>query len=472
MTTQAPRLLSLVCCAAASSSSSSPSRSSNNNKNNSAAAPSPSSSSSSPSSSSPDEETNNTALADRLLAVFASKDPSKDWRKLIGGSAEWPKLRASVLSRADAVAAAERDPATRLAARKFARKLRAVSDELESYDREIERYLAAPEAEWEPMVAAGRASLPVALFEHAAVRCRGIQPATSPERKRLVDAVTRLGALAAAFDSVDAGFGEEEKQAMRDAAVEFDNLLKTAASLPEAEKRIDDLAAAGQLTPALMLTMAKAYAAAKESTYTRDDAKEVMVHLYTKAKASFNAQRPAEMRILKHLVWLKGDVDLRSALRDAFEEGDTSPSSSSPSLIMEAGSAEERARRLVFENNKGGRFDASADVAAERARLERELAAAQARAKEAARLEAAPIAKGAVDYLSTTPPKLLKAVESILRAYDESLGRNGLGDPSVIGASKAQRARSKAAASKLQAMSPEAVVGLRRIREMILKEWM
>ena len=99
-------------------------------------------------------------------------------------------------------------------------------------------------------------------------------------------------------------------------------------------------------------------------------------------------------------------------------------------------------------------------------------AAAQARAKEAARLEAAPIAKGAVDYLSTTPPKLLKAVESILRAYDESLGRNGLGDPSVIGASKAQRARSKAAASKLQAMSPEAVVGLRRIREMILKEWM
>ena len=248
--------------------------------------------------------------------------------------------------------------------------------------------------------------------------------------------------------------------------------MKTAVSLPEAEKRIDDLAAAGQLTPALMLTMAKAYAAAKESTYTRDDAKEVMVHLYTKAKASFNAQRPAEMRILKHLVWLKGDVDLRSALRDAFEEGDTSPSSSSPSLIMEAGSAEERARRLVFENNKGGRFDASADVAAERARLERELAAAQARAKEAARLEAAPIAKGAVDYLSTTPPKLLKAVESILRAYDESLGRNGLGDPSVIGASKAQRARSKAAASKLQAMSPEAVVGLRRIREMILKEWM
>ena len=270
---------------------------------------------------------------------------------------------------------------------------------------------------------------------------------------------------------------------MRDAAVEFDSLLKTAASLPEAEKRIDDLAAAGQLTPALMLTMAKAYAAAKESTYTRDDAKEVMVHLYTKAKASFNAQRPAEMRILKHLVWLKGDVDLRSALRDAFEEdpssssssSSSSPSSSSP-LIME-GSAEERARLVSRGKNKGGGrgFDASADVAAERARLERELAAAQARAKEAARLEAAPIAKGAVDYLSTTPPKLLRAVESILRAYDESLGLGaggGPGDPGVIGSSKGQRARSKAAASKLQAMSPDAVVGLRRIRDMILKEWM
>ena len=410
-----------------------------------------------------------TALADRLLAVFATKDPSKDWRKLIGGSAEWPKLRATVLQRADAVAAAEKDPASRLAARKFARKLRAVSDELESYDAEIEKYLRAPEEEWEPMVAAGRSSLPVALFEHAAIRCRGIQPADSPERKRLVEAVTRLGALTTAFDSVDAGFGDEERQAMADAAVEFDNLLKTAASLPEAEKRIDDLASSGQLTPALMLTMAKAYAAAKESTYTRDDAKEVMVHLYTKAKASFNAQRPAELRILKHLVWLKGETDLRSALREAFEEDASSSSSSSSSPLIMEGSAEERARIVSGK----GRFDSSADVAAERARLERELLAAQGRAKEAARLEAAPIAKGAVDYLSTTPPKLLGAVESILRAFDESLNLGGgAGDPKVIGSSKGQRSRSKAAASKLQAMSPEAVLGLRRIREMILKEWM
>ena len=381
-----------------------------------------------------------------------------------------------MLRRADAVAAAEKDPASRLAARRFARKLRAVSDELESYDKEIDRYLNAPEAEWEPMVAAGRTSLPAALFEHAAVRCRGIQPADSPERQKLVEAVTRLGALATAFDSVDAGFGEEERQALRAAAVEFDNLLKTAASLPEAEKRIDELASTGGLTPALLLTMAKAYAAAKESTYTRDDAKEVMVHLYTKAKASFNAQRPAELRILKHLVGLKGETDLRSALRDAFEE-DRPPSSSSSSsssypssspLIME-GSAAERQRLASCSK---GRFDSSADVALERARLERELAAAQARAREAARVEAAPIAKGEVDYLSTTPPKLLAAVESILRAYDESLNRGGLGDPGAIGSSKGQRARSKAAASRLQATSPEAVGGLRRIREMILREWM
>ena len=445
---------SLVCSASSSSSSSSSS-----SRSNSSSSPPPGGPATDAATTTP------TSLTDRLLSVFATKDPSKDWRKLIGGSAEWPKLRASVLQRADAIAAAERDPAQRLAARRFARKLRAVSDELE-------RYLTAPEAEWEPMVAAGRARLPVALFEHAAVRCRGIQPADSPARRRLVEAVTRLGALTTAFDSVDSGFGEEEKRAMADAALEFDALLKAAASLPEAEKRIDDLAASGHLTPALMLTMAKAYAAAKESTYTRDDAKEVMVHLYTKAKASFNAQRPAELRILKHLVWLKGETDLRSALREAFEEdmssGSSSPSSSAPSssLLVTEGSAAERARA------RGGRFDAAGDVAAERARLERELAAAQARAKEAARLEAAPIARGAVEYLSTTPPKLLKAVESILRAYDESLNRGGLGDPAVIGASKGQRARSKAAAGKLQATSPEAVEGLRRIRAMILKEWM
>ena len=54
--------------------------------------------------------------------------------------------------------------------------------------------------------------------------------------------------------------------------------------MEEADKRLDDLAAQGRLNPALLLMMAKAHAAAKESSYTKEETKDVMAHLYFKAR--------------------------------------------------------------------------------------------------------------------------------------------------------------------------------------------
>lgn len=53
-------------------------------------------------------------------------------------------------------------------------------------------------------------------------------------------------------------------------------------SMADADKRLDELAATGRLNPALLLLMAKAHAAAKESSYTKEEAKDVMAHLYFK----------------------------------------------------------------------------------------------------------------------------------------------------------------------------------------------
>jgi hypothetical protein len=55
-------------------------------------------------------------------------------------------------------------------------------------------------------------------------------------------------------------------------------------SIDEADRRIDDLAASGQLSPALLLTMAKAYAGARDSSMTREEVKDIMAHLYFKAR--------------------------------------------------------------------------------------------------------------------------------------------------------------------------------------------
>ena len=55
-------------------------------------------------------------------------------------------------------------------------------------------------------------------------------------------------------------------------------------SIEDADKRLDELAAQGRLDPALLLMMAKAHAAAKESSYTKEETKDVMAHLYFKAR--------------------------------------------------------------------------------------------------------------------------------------------------------------------------------------------
>lgn len=50
--------------------------------------------------------------------------------------------------------------------------------------------------------------------------------------------------------------------------------------MEDADRRIDRLAATGKLDPALMLTLAKAYAKAKETDVTKEEVKDIMVHLY------------------------------------------------------------------------------------------------------------------------------------------------------------------------------------------------
>jgi hypothetical protein len=53
-------------------------------------------------------------------------------------------------------------------------------------------------------------------------------------------------------------------------------------SLEEAGKRIDMLADKGQVDPAFLLTMAKAYSGVKETDFAKDEVKDIMYYLYMK----------------------------------------------------------------------------------------------------------------------------------------------------------------------------------------------
>ena len=63
-------------------------------------------------------------------------------------------------------------------------------------------------------------------------------------------------------------------------------------SIEEADRKIDGLAAEGRVTPALLLTMAKAYSSVKETDMTKEEVKDIMAHLYFKVKAAFPLQHP------------------------------------------------------------------------------------------------------------------------------------------------------------------------------------
>ncbi|EFN56576.1 hypothetical protein CHLNCDRAFT_17713, partial [Chlorella variabilis] len=92
-------------------------------------------------------------------------------------------------------------------------------------------------------------------------------------------------------------------------------------SLEEADKRIDELAASGKLDPALLLMMAKAYAGSKETDATKEEVKDIMAHLYFKAKESFAQQAPKEVRILKYLLTIESERDRAELLAQAFQPG-------------------------------------------------------------------------------------------------------------------------------------------------------
>ena len=74
-------------------------------------------------------------------------------------------------------------------------------------------------------------------------------------------------------------------------------------SIDEADRRIDDLAASGQLSPALLLTMAKAYAGARDSSMTREEVKDIMAHLYFKARAWAATFWGCRAHGSRHLAW-------------------------------------------------------------------------------------------------------------------------------------------------------------------------
>ncbi|KAL4537879.1 hypothetical protein Ndes2526B_g04259 [Nannochloris sp. 'desiccata'] len=265
----------------------------------------------------------NQEVYDRLIDVFMSRS-SEEWRKLIAHSSQWPILSEGVLIRMEERAVHleknEEDEARRL--RRNARRLKSISDELGDYGKLVTKFRESPSAEWESMVALHRNSLASEFFNYIELRVRAAASTaaaageeTSGEAEALAALGTQVAALVEAHDRVLADEG-----ALDSAAERFSDLLSSE-TMEAAEAKIDELASSGKLDPALLLTMAKAYAGVKETDVTQEEVKDIMAHLYFKAKESFAQQAPPEARILKFLLAVESPTDRLSLMEQSFQPG-------------------------------------------------------------------------------------------------------------------------------------------------------
>lgn len=250
-----------------------------------------------------------------MIPVFQSKT-QEEWRKLIGFSKQWPELAPVVLDRMLERSRELPEPQQQLDMRKLRRQLSRVHEEILGFNALLDRFQKTPEDQWEGLVSASRPDLKLEFFTHINVLVQAKHEDRAAQEKLSTLAV-KLVSLIEVVDRINAD-GKE----MDAAAATFDDILKVG-TLEEADRKIDELAASGQLSPALLLTMAKAYSGCKDTDMTREEVKDIMAHLYFKAKESFAADLPTEVRILKHILTMDDPMDVKSALGQAFVPSDT-----------------------------------------------------------------------------------------------------------------------------------------------------
>lgn len=308
----------------------------------------------------------NEQVFDKLIDLFREKSRD-DNRKLIAYSKQWPSLSDGVFYRLQArIQKAINQPAEQAKLSALLKSITNIHEEYQRYRVITQKFEASPEEDWEGLVAQNHEYMHSPYFEYWE-RWMSMKELTEAQAEEASLMLARVAALVNALDKAS-----RDEEALDDAGLRFNNLLEKISSLEDADREIDAMQKEGRLDPAMMLTMAKAYSGVKESPYVQEEVKDIMAHLYFKAKETAAAEQPVEVRILKHLLTMPDPMERNEAMDQAFQPGEAQ-------------------------------------------------------------------GEGDQDYLTTTPPDLMRYVDGVLAAYEtQREGKNLLGqtaklmDPEVI----------------------------------------
>jgi len=258
-----------------------------------------------------------TRVYDRLMDGFLMRKP-EEYPKLLSISREWENVADNLFAHIDTRAGEiENDPDRQLRLYELNRRLKKVHRRLQRMNDVLAEVKQADIAgTLEEYVARRGESLTATFFEYANMRAQLLED--EEEREQIASLLARLVSLVQAFHDM-----QKEGEVLEDAQEAFDKILNSS-SLEEMESKIDMVMDKQKnLSPALVLTMAKAWAGAKESNLVKDEVKDILGHLYMRAKANMGAMLPPEIRILRHVLTIEDPRERIQALSDAFTPGDT-----------------------------------------------------------------------------------------------------------------------------------------------------
>jgi hypothetical protein len=252
---------------------------------------------------------------DRVIQLLLTKKNPMELRKIIASSQQWPSLAEEILKRMGELAAEKN---VRLSYSKRLQETRKtlmiLHTELIHYNEILHEFRSAMPSEYDCLLAKHRISMHEPFFEHLGYLSFAAQNiGNNQEAETLLTLGTKIAALSQAYD-----FVLKDHDLIRGALQRFKDFLDGVTSFESAEKKIDEMASTGELDPALLLIISKAYSSTKHSSYTNTEVADIMSHLYFRAKEQLSKQRPPQIRILKHLLSLEDALQIEAELERAL----------------------------------------------------------------------------------------------------------------------------------------------------------
>eukprot|EP00252_Welwitschia_mirabilis_P018518 TRINITY_DN4113_c0_g1_i3.p1 TRINITY_DN4113_c0_g1~~TRINITY_DN4113_c0_g1_i3.p1 ORF type:complete len:381 (+),score=74.56 TRINITY_DN4113_c0_g1_i3:44-1186(+) len=258
-------------------------------------------------------------VCDKLIDVFLTEKPEpNEWKRLMSYRDEWKKIKNHFHRRCRVRAIAEKDDLNKKKLLALSSKVKEIDAQMQRYDTLLKEVKENP-SEVTAIVARQRKDFNGEFFEHLKLVADSYQ-----DSLQIRDAMDKLNYI---FDSP---------------------------SLEEACKKIDDSGTGKQLDSATMMLITKIWTSAKDSQKIKNEAKDIMHHLYTVANQNLQSRIPNEVDIIKSLLSIRDPEERLQMLPSIFSPGDEKQPKDSNNLYTTPRKLLKWLKKIVYAyyNNK------------------------------------------------------------------------------------------------------------------------